>query len=306
MRSAIHTESLSKNFRSLEAIHDLNLDVSEGSIFAYLGPNGAGKTTTIKVLTNILSPSAGSARVLDVHSTRLAAAQFAQIGYISENQELPLWMSLGGFLRYCRGFYPNWDDELCQKLIRQFDLPMPAKLHTLSRGMRIKAALCSSISYRPRLLILDEPFSGLDPLVRDELVEGILGLASEQECTVFVSSHDLTEVESLASHIGYIDHGKLLFSEELASVEARFREVEVTCDSASDLSLSWPSEWMTPEASGRVVRFVVNRYTEDTTPAQIRAVFPDCKDWHAWPMTLRSIFTALAKASRTPASERER
>jgi ABC-2 type transport system ATP-binding protein len=298
MSSPIRTDHLSKRFGSSEAVHDLTMEVPEGSIFALLGPNGAGKTTTIKMLMNIIAPSGGSATVLDVNCRKLAPLQLEQIGYVSENQELPEWMTLRYFLKYCQGFYPSWDQALCQKLVHQFDLPLDTKLKNVSRGMRMKAALASSIAYHPRLLILDEPFSGLDALVRDDLIEGVLEVSTDHEWTVFLCSHDLGEIESVASHIGYIDHGELKFAEELASLQGRFREVEVTCETPPSLPPLWPSEWLRPDYSDRVVRFVVTTYSEDSTPAQIRALFPSCRDWNARPLPLRSIFTALAKLLR--------
>jgi len=99
-----------------------------------------------------------------------------QIGYVSENMELPLWMTVKQFLDYCRPLYPNWDSDFEARLAREFDLPPATKLKDLSRGMRVKAALLSSLAYRPKLVILDEPFSGLDPLVRDEFIRGLLEL----------------------------------------------------------------------------------------------------------------------------------
>jgi ABC-2 type transport system ATP-binding protein len=114
-------------------------------------------------------------------------------------------MTVGGLLDYMRPFYPTWDRALEQQLVRQFDLPLGRKLKHLSRGMRMKAAFASSLAYRPPLIVLDEPFTGLDPLVRDELIEGLLERAPET--TIFLSSHDLAEIESFASHVGYLEAG---------------------------------------------------------------------------------------------------
>jgi ABC-2 type transport system ATP-binding protein len=233
MNPVILTQGLNRSFGRSEAVHDVSMSIEPGSIYGFLGPNGAGKTTTINLLMNILEPSSGEAAVLGVDSRKLSPAEFARIGYVSEHQDLPAWMTVARFLRYCRAFYPTWDDALADHLLRRFDLPATTKLRSLSRGMRMKAALISAIAYRPELLVLDEPFSGLDPVVRDELVESIPGLAAETNWTVLVSSHDLAEIESVASHIGFIDQGRLRLSEDLPSLQARFREVEVTgpCDS---------------------------------------------------------------------------
>jgi ABC-2 type transport system ATP-binding protein len=292
MNPAITTHGLARRFGRSEAVHDVSLSVEAGSIYGFLGPNGAGKTTTIKLLMNILEPSRGDATVLGVDSRKLAPADFARIGYVSENQKLLSWMTVPRFLRYCRGFYPTWDEGLEQDLLRRLDLPAKKRLKSLSRGMRMKAALVSSIAYRPKLLVLDEPFSGLDPLVRDELMDCILGMSAETDWTVFISSHDLAEIESVASHIGYIDQGRLRFSEELPSLQARFREVQIT--GVPHREALWPSSWMRPATAGTVTRFVVSRYSEETSPAEIRAAFPDCSTWEARPMSLREIFVAIA------------
>lgn len=298
MNPAIATTHLSKKFLSSEAVHNLNLEVPKASIFGYIGPNGAGKTTTIKTVMNIFEPSSGSATVLGLDSRRLSTARLQQVGYVSENQELPGWMTVDYYLNYCRGFYPQWDADLCAHLVRQFDLPPKKKLKELSRGMRMKAALVSAIAYRPQLLILDEPFSGLDPLVRDELVEGILEISADHRWTVFVSSHDLAEIENLVTHVAYLDRGRLQFSEELTSLQGRFREIEVTCEGPATIPASWPEAWLKPETSSAVVRFVVTDYAEDTTPQQLKSMFPGRRDLSVQPMSLRSIFVTLAKSRR--------
>ena len=298
MNSVISTAHLTKRFASSEAIHDLTFEVPEASIFGYLGPNGAGKTTTIKTLMNIFVATSGSATVLGLDSRRLSSTRLQQIGYVSENQEMPAWMSVDYYLDYCRAFYPSWDPALCDSLVKQFDLARKRSLKQLSRGMRMKAALVSAIAYRPRLLILDEPFSGLDPLVRDELVEGILAISADHRWTVFVSSHDLAEIENLVTHVAYLDRGRLVFSEELSSLQERFREVAVTCEGPAQTPTPWPEAWLKPETSSAVVRFVVTDYTEDRSPQQIKAKFSGCRDLSVEPMSLRSIFVTLAKSRR--------
>ena len=207
MANAISTLGLSKRFRRMDALQDLTLEVPEGSVFALVGTNGAGKTTTIKTVMNIHKPTAGHATVLGTDSRQLGPRQFERIGYVSENQEMPDWMTVGYFLDYLKPFYPAWDDGRAAELIKQFQLPRDRKLKHLSRGMRIKAALASSLAYHPQLLVLDEPFGGLDPLVRDEVIEGLLDSAGET--TIFISSHDLAEIESFATHIGYLADGRL-------------------------------------------------------------------------------------------------
>src|SRR4051812_39576805 len=131
----IETKNLTRRFGRAEGVHELNLVVPAGSVFALLGPNGAGKTTTIKMLMNLLRPTGGEARVLGVDSRKLGERELAQLGYVSENQQLPVWMTVRQFLDYCRPFYPAWDRDLEKTLLARFALPESRKLAHLSRGM---------------------------------------------------------------------------------------------------------------------------------------------------------------------------
>ncbi len=297
--SILRADRLTKRFRNTEAVNELTFEVPEGSVYAFVGPNGAGKTTTIKLLMNMVRPTSGASALLGVDSSRLGPNEFRRVGYVSENQELPSWMTVGYFLNYCKGFYPNWDDSLADSLVRQFQLPLDRKLRHLSRGMKMKAALASSLAYRPPLVILDEPFSGLDALVRDELIESIVERA--EEMTIFLSSHDLAEIESFSSHIGYLDNGHLQFSEELTTLASRVREIEVALDAPPPVPSSWPPGWLQPETSPALVRFVDTRFDPDRTMSEIRRLFPAVRDVAVNAMPLRSIFVALARAGRKAA-----
>lgn len=297
MTSVLQTTHLSKRYKGKVSVEDLTLDVPKGSIYGLVGSNGAGKTTTIKMLMNIIRPSTGRAEVLGVDSRRLHAAEFTRIGYVSENQEMPDWMTIEQMLAYLRPFYPKWDVDLEQSMVKDFDLPRDRKLCHLSRGMLMKAALVSSLAYRPELLVLDEPFGGLDPVVREDLIHGIL--ASAGETTVLISSHDLSEIESFATHIAFLAEGRLRFAEEMDSLVTRFRQVEVTVDPNSILPerRTWPREWLQPEASQVLVRFVDTCFDEENTAAVVRRHFSGVRTIAAHPVPLRSIFVALARSS---------
>jgi ABC-2 type transport system ATP-binding protein len=183
--------------------------------------------------------------------------------------------------------------------VREFDLPLDRKLRHLSRGMKMKAALASSLAYRPKLIVLDEPFGGLDALVRDEFIEGLLERAAG--ATVLISSHDLAEIESFASHIGYLDRGRLLFSEEMGALASRFREIEVTLDAPPVLPAAWPKDWIRAETSSAVVRFVDSRFDQERSLDEIRRLFPNSRNIAVNAMPLRQIFVALAKTRRQAA-----
>ena len=298
MNCPIETESLGKNYGRLKALDDLTFSVAEGGIHALVGPNGAGKTTLIKILVNVLHATEGHATVLGSVSTRISGKAFAHIGYVSENQQLPLWMRVGGFLNYLRPFYPTWDVDLESQLVQQFELPLDRKLKHLSRGMRMKAALASALSFRPKLIILDEPFSGLDPVVREELAEALVN--SKDYATTFVSSHDLGEIESFATHLTYLDSGRLRLSEDVPSIRSRFREVEITLDAPVSVPENLPSHWLHFSADGNTLRFIDSAFQQDTLRAEILQRFGAMQHATFNPMTIRSIFLAVAKSGRKP------
>jgi ABC-2 type transport system ATP-binding protein len=296
MNSAIRTTNLEKRFRRVTALSGLNCDVQSGSIYALVGPNGAGKTTIIKILMNIIPPTSGTAEVLGLDCRKLSGRVFAEIGYVSENQEIPEWMMIRSLLEYLRPFYPQWDADLELSLVRQLDLPLDRKIGALSRGTKMKVALATSLAYHPKLIVLDEPFGGLDPLVRDQLIEALLERA--QESTIFISSHDLAEVETFASHVGFLDCGQLLFSEEMGVLSSRFREVELTLESAQPLPSRLPKDWIQMEVSGVVIRFVDCSFQEERTNSQIKSLFGDVRECIVRPMSLRAIFLAIAKIAK--------
>ena len=298
MNNVIETKSLVRRFGKTDAVDNLTLAVPEGSIYAFLGPNGAGKTTTIKMLLNILEPTSGSATILGVPSTQIGPREFARIGYVSENQQLPEWMTVGELIDYCRPMYPDWDPAFCARLRDQFDLPLDRKLKNLSRGMKVKAALLVSLAYRPRLLILDEPFTGLDPLVRDEFIRGVLELSDEGNWTVFISSHDIDEVERLADWVGIINNGRLQLAESAAALQARFRRIECVVAETTKLPAALPESWLVPESAGHTVRFVQSRFDADASEAEVRRVLPDAAQLSVSAMSLRDIFLALARTYR--------
>jgi ABC-2 type transport system ATP-binding protein len=296
MIDILRAKDLSKRFRKAIVLDHLNMIVPEHSVYGLVGPNGAGKTTTIKILMNACQASEGTAEVFGHNSQELSPEDFTQIGYVSENQQMPKWMTVEYFMNYLKPFYPAWDAGHADELVRQFELPPDRRIRDLSHGMRMKLALASSLAYRPRLIVLDEPFAGLDALVRDELIEGVL--ESAEDATILISSHDLSDVESFASHIGYLDRGRLQFSEEMTSLSERFREIEITSANPPESSLSWPASWQNVERSAGVVRFVDTRFDSENSLAQVHRLFGNADQVSVRPMALRAIFVTLAKASR--------
>jgi ABC-2 type transport system ATP-binding protein len=234
--------------------------------------------------------------VLGVDSRSLSPAEQRQIGYVAEATEFPRRMTAGGYLDYLRPLYPNWDRALETSLCRQFRLPLDRKIGALSHGMRMKFAFATVLPYRPRLLVLDEPFAGIDPLVRDELMEGLLGEAGET--TVFLSSHDLGDIEGMVSHVGYLEQGRMLFQESMEDLAARMRQVRVTLDCPAATPPRMPGAWLNPRTAGNVVTFVDTRYREADLGPMVAAQWGRFNRIDTEPMSLRGMFTALARAAQ--------
>jgi ABC-2 type transport system ATP-binding protein len=274
----------------------VDLAVPEGSAFALIGPNGAGKSTTIRLLMGLLRPARGAARILGVDTRKLQPDHFSSIGYVAEGQDMPGALSAGHYLDYLRPFYPTWDTELERSLLQTLRLPLATRIRNLSRGMRMKLALACALPYRPKLLIMDEPLSGLDPLVRDELLEALLQQAGEM--TILISSHELNEIEGLVTHVAFLDEGRLLLQEAMADLAGRLREVRVTLDREAVAPPQTPKEWLQVRTAGNVLSFVETRFSGQETTQRIAAMIPGIRGIDAQPIALRSIFTTLARAAR--------
>jgi ABC-2 type transport system ATP-binding protein len=291
--AVITTDRVAKRFGHFDAVEDLSLSVPAGSVFALIGQNGAGKTTTIRLLMNILRPDHGDITVLGTPSTRIGPRDLQHIGYVSEGQKLPDALTLAQFFAFLRSLYPSWDRALENELCAQFELPSTRKIKHLSHGMRMKALLVGALAFRPKLLVLDEPLSGLDTLVRDEVVNGLLQQAGDT--TILISSHELSEIESFTTHVAFMQNGRLLLQEGIDDLRMRFREVRVTLRATKDPAKPVPDAWLLLETEGRHLHFIAANYEDDHTLYQqltqrFGAVSMECE-----PMPLRAIANSLMR-----------
>jgi ABC-2 type transport system ATP-binding protein len=292
----IETHHVGKRFGRFEAIEDLSLRVPEGSVFALIGSNGAGKTTTIRMLMNILRPDRGDITVLGTPSHRLGPRDFERIGYVSESQRLPDKLTLAQYFSYLRNLYPSWDAGLEKELCSQFELPPSRKIKHLSHGMRMKTLLVGALAFHPRLLVLDEPLSGLDTLVRDEVVSGLLQQAADT--TILISSHELSEIESFTTHVAFMQNGGLLLQEAIETLQQRFREVSVTLSAAKEPMRPLPDDWLLPATEGHRLRFIASNYqTDDALYRELYERFGAIRMDLA-SMSLRAIANSLMQARR--------
>jgi ABC-2 type transport system ATP-binding protein len=287
-------DHVSRSFGTSIALSMASFRVPAGAITALLGPSGSGKSTALKIALNLLRPTSGKVEVMGIDSRKLGPSQLARIGYVAEGMELPDWMTVDGFLAWCRPLYPAWDGDLERALRRKFALPGECKLKDLSRGQRMKAALIAALAYRPELLVLDEPFSGLDPLVRDEFITGLLELAEGEGFTVVLSSHDIEEVARLADHVVLLNQGRVVLDENSEDLLARHRRVELVLPPDSGALPKLPKTWLAPQTAGRVLRFTDTSHDPADLESQLSELFPGCPPADVVPLTLREVFLIQA------------
>ena len=214
----ILVQNLTRWFRNTHALDNVSLEVPRGGVFGLVGRNGAGKTTLIMHILGLYRPAAGDVRVLGESPADEPVRVLSRVGYLSEFLDLPLWMRVDELLRYSRAFYATWDAQYAETLRRQLDLAPDARLKTLSKGQQAKAGLLVALAFRPELLVLDEPSSGLDPVARRDILETILRAVGQEGRTVFFSSHLLDEVERLADRIALIHEGRIALCGKLADI----------------------------------------------------------------------------------------
>ena len=235
--TAIATEGLTHRFGKLTAVDDLHLEVPAGTVCGFLGRNGAGKTTTIQILMNLLRPAAGTVEVLGLNPAADSMALRRQVGYVAENRVMYGWMKVREIVWFTGQFYETWNQARVDGLISRFGLDPEQKVKHLSRGMNAQLALALALGHEPQLLILDEPASGLDVVVRRDFLESIIGLIQEEGRTVFLSSHLVHEVERVADRVAIIDNGRLVADGAVDEVKGSVKRVVVRMpDGADDLA----------------------------------------------------------------------
>jgi ABC-2 type transport system ATP-binding protein len=225
---AIELAGLTKRFGRTLAVNDLSLTIPRGSTFGLLGPNGAGKSTTIKMLMGLLSITAGEARVLGIDVQTDATQVKQRVGYVPEAHHIYRWMRVGEVLGFCKSCFHTWNDQTCQEMVALFGLDLEKKVKHLSKGMLVKLALLLAVAHEPELLLLDEPLSGLDPIAREEFLDGVLRTICDRGQTVLISSHMLDDVRRLADTVGILHEGKLLLHGNLDALLTSTKRLSAT------------------------------------------------------------------------------
>lgn len=219
----IHVSELTRRFGKTTALESVSLTMPRGAVYGLVGANGAGKTTLIKHLLGLLRAESGSVRVFGLDPVADPVGVLSRIGYLSEENDLPGWMRVDELIRYSHAFYAGWDDAYAEELRRTFALDGSARIKTLSKGQKARVGLLTALAHRPELLVLDEPSSGLDPIVRRDIVGAVIRTVADEGRTVLFSSHLLEEVEQVADHVTMISHGRIVLSAPLADIKESHR-----------------------------------------------------------------------------------
>jgi ABC-2 type transport system ATP-binding protein len=225
--SVVNVSELTRRFGAKTALASVSLSLSRGVVYGLVGANGAGKTTLIKHILGLLRAESGSVRVFGHDPVAEPVAVLSRIGYLSEENDLPGWMRVDELIRYSRAFYPAWDDVYAEELRGVFALDPTAKIKSLSRGQKARAGLLIALAHRPELLVLDEPSSGLDPIVRRDILGAVIRTIADEGRTVLFSSHLLEEVEQVAGHVTMIHQGTIALSAPLDEIKESHRCVTV-------------------------------------------------------------------------------
>jgi ABC-2 type transport system ATP-binding protein len=295
----VEARGITHRYGRRDALLGVDLEVPEGALYALLGPNGAGKTTLLQILMGIRRPTSGSVALFGKDASRLSVDERGAVAYVAEGQRLPGWMTLRQLEAYLAPLYAGWDPTLAADLRRRFGLEPDQKIRTLSRGQQMKAAVLCALAPRPRLLLMDEPFTGMDVLVKDEIVRGLLASAGEEGCTIVISSHDIGELEALADWVGFLDRGRLTLSEPMDTLRERLKRVDVVTRNGSEPQpAAFPSEWLSVERSGPRISFLLSGPGGGGDAGDdLRRWFPEPARIEVREASLREIFVALARGN---------
>jgi ABC-2 type transport system ATP-binding protein len=225
---AIATEGLTRLFRGIPAVEEVNLRVPRGGTYGFIGLNGAGKTTTIRMIMGLLAPTSGRVLLRGVDVARDRERSRLRVGFVPDRCIVHPWMRVDEAIWFCRRLQPRWNDGYCADLLKRFRIDAGKRVGKLSKGTAAKLSLLLALSHEPDVLILDEPTDGLDPVARDDFLEGVLASVCEHDRTVLMSSHALSDVERMADHLGLIHNGRLAIQcgmEELVRTTKRIRLV---------------------------------------------------------------------------------
>jgi ABC-2 type transport system ATP-binding protein len=294
-RAAIEAVDVHKSFGEVKALSGLTFRVERGSITALLGPNGAGKTTAIRLMLNLAAQDRGSLSVLGMDTRQHSLLIRRRVGYVPENRAFTPGFTVKRVLELFQGISETWDKELQNRLLSDFNLPPTRKVRELSRGMTGQLALILALSPRPDLLILDEPVSGLDPVMRREFMRNILAEVADRGQTVLLSSHNLSEVERTADTVVLMNHGKAILTGSMEHIKNTEKKVRVAPQGGLPPEVENHPAVISVRSEGRAFLLTVSGDTEDLL-AQIHRHNPFAVE--VLDLSLEDIFLARSEGDK--------
>src|SRR5579862_9329641 len=289
---AVEMSGVTKRYKHF-TLDEIGLRLPTGSIMGFVGANGAGKSTTLRILMGLVHQDAGSVQVLGHSMPDQQAPAKVEIGFVSEDMRLYGSPTLGWHMNFVRSIYPRWDPAYADTLLRRFDLKAEQKVKGMSHGQRVKAALLLALARRPKLMVLDEPTTGLDPIARREVLGELMAVLADEERTVLFSSHNTLDVEQISDQITFIDRGRIIDCRDKESFLERWRRVR----------LELPEGTVLPQLPGVISVAGTGRLVVVTTdsfdphmPAALSATGATVRSVE--PMTLEEIFVANVHSRR--------
>jgi ABC-2 type transport system ATP-binding protein len=256
--AAVRMQAVKKQYSHFAL--DLNsLEVHEGSIMGFIGANGAGKSTTLRLLMGMTQADSGSIEVLGQQIPQQGPNAKWHIGYVSEDMRLYSTATLEWHMQFVRSIYPTWDHAYAQHMLKTFDLRPTQTLKGYSHGQRVKAALLLALARRPKLLVLDEPTTGLDPIARSEVLGELMAVVADEERSIVFSSQNTQDVEQISDQIAFIDRGRMVSTSDKESYLQRWRRLRL--EVPSGLHLPQLPEVVSSHGNGRLVVVTTNQYS---------------------------------------------
>jgi len=293
---AVHMRGVGKTYPHF-TLDDVDLDVATGSVMGFLGANGAGKSTTIRVMMGLVHPDRGDVRVLGRAMPAEQAQAKEDIGFVSEDLRLYGSRTLQWHMDLMASIYPRWDGLYAQALLGRFGLKAPQKIAGVSHGQRVKAALLLALARRPRLLILDEPTTGLDPIARQEVLSELMAGMVDEERTVLFSSHNTRDVEQIADAITFIDRGRIVDADDKENYLQRWRRIELDLPAGVELPALPGTVSLAGQGRSRVL--TTSRFSDDV-PQRCQAAGARVHAVHT--MSLEEIFVSTVMDQRAEAA----
>ena len=289
---AFALRGLSKSFRYFR-LQDLNLDLPMGQIMGLVGPNGAGKSTTIRLLMGLIAPESGEIELLGRPIPQQVAAAKRDVAYVADDMRLYGYATLAWHMRFIASLYPGWDGTYAQVLLKRFNLHAEQMIKGLSRGEHMKAVLLLALARRPRLLVLDEPTAGLDPVARHELLTELMQIVRDDERSILFSSHHTQDVERISDVIAFIDRGQLVDARDKESFLERWRRLLI--DLPAGASLPPLDDVVDVSPGGRLATLTTSHY-QPTLHAAIERAGAHIHEVQR--MSLEEIFVASVMGAR--------